>query len=635
MLGPLLALLAPLPLSELEVVRAFDEQMLAADLGPLAAPSAPLSFNIPRELTSQPVQVFVLRTPPLPPLKSLTLPISLNAQVLSYLEFFQGRGRATFAKSYSRMGRYEELITQVLDKHKLPPELIYLAMIESGFQNDAVSTASAVGLWQFVRRTGDSYGLRYDAWVDERRDFIASTDAAARHLRDLYDHFKSYNLALAAYNAGIGTVTRAVTRVNSNDLFTLHRYGHLQGAAGVYVPKILAAMIIGQDPGLYGFHDLKKEPPLTFEEVEVPGGLDLGTYARHAKVERADLELLNPALRRGYVPPDANGYTLRVPVGAGAPLEAALKQLELKQPQLFYEHKVRFGETLSDIAYRYGVSKRSLRQINDLPDGRLEAGALLLAPQSRRVTAPRDPLSDALLVAIDPQLNFSYPRRQLVYFPVRQPMSVESVASFFRVAPSELSIWNSVDPEATLQKGMALRLYLAEGFDLTSALLVTPEQVQLVAPGAAEGDEALSYAERRDERQLKQVTHVVRSGQTLRAIAERYGVTPEDIRAESGLRRTTPIYAGLKLTIPASATPGPSGAAARAAAKREGRRPAGLRASPRGGRRAAPRRYTVREGDTLWKIAQEHGVSVERLRAVNALRGRVRLSVGQTLEIPP
>jgi len=251
------------------------------------------------------------------------------------------------------------------------------------------------------------------------------------------------------------------------------------------------------------------------------------------------------------------------------------------------------------------------------------------------VTAPRDPLSDALLVAIDPQLNFSYPRRQLVYFPVRQPMSVESVASFFRVAPSELSIWNSVDPEATLQKGMALRLYLAEGFDLTSALLVTPEQVQLVAPGAAEGDEALSYAERRDERQLKQVTHVVRSGQTLRAIAERYGVTPEDIRAESGLRRTTPIYAGLKLTIPASATPGPSGAAARAAAKREGRRPAGLRASPRGGRRAAPRRYTVREGDTLWKIAQEHGVSVERLRAVNALRGRVRLSVGQTLEIPP
>ena len=616
MLGLLIALLAPLPLSELEVVRAFDEQLLAADQSPLAPLGAPLSFTLPRELTSLPVEVDVLRVPPLPTLQALTVPVTLNAQVLSYMEFFQGRGRSTFAKWYSRMGRYEPLITQIFDKYKLPPELIYQAMIESGFQNDATSSASAVGLWQFVRKTGDTYGLRYDAWVDERRDFIAATDAAARHLRDLYARFGSYHLALAAYNAGVGSVSRAVNKVNSNDLFTIYRYGHLQAAAGVYVPKILAAMIIGQDPGLYGFHDLKKEPPLTFDEVEVPGGLDLGTYARYAKAERKDLEVLNPSLRRGYVPPDAGGYTLRVPAGCGAHLEGALRQMELKQPQLFYEHRARFGETLSDIAYRYGVSARTLRQINDLRDGRPEAGAVLLVPQSRKAPTPRDPLSDTLLVATDPQLEFSYPRRQLVYFPVRAPLSVERVASFFRVAPSELALWNSLDPEATLQKGMALRLYLAEGFDLSSALLAKPEQVKLVDPGSPEEDEALSYAERRDERRLKKVTHVVRSGQTMRAIAKRYGVTPADIRAESGLKRNAPIYAGLKLTIPTSSTPSPSGAAARAAAKREGTR------------------HAVRKGDTLWKIAQEHGVSVERLRAVNGLRGRVRLQVGQPLIIP-
>jgi membrane-bound lytic murein transglycosylase D len=616
MFGALLALLAPLPLSELEVVRAFDEQVLAADPSPLSAPTSTLSFTLPREFTSLPVEVETLRVPPLPTLKALTIPVTLNAQVLNYIDFFQGRGRPTFAKWYSRMGRYEALITQIFDKYKLPPELIYLAMIESGFQNDATSSASAVGIWQFVRKTGDSYGLRYDAWVDERRDFIAATDAAARHLQDLYQRFGSYHLAFAAYNAGLGSVSRAVNRVNSNDLFTIYRYGHLQAAGGVYVPKILAAMVIGQDPGLYGFHDLKKDPPLTFDEVEVPGGLDLGVYARFANADRKDLELLNPALRRGYVPPDAGGFTLRVPTGSGAALEDALRQLELKQPQLFYEHKVRFGETLSDISYRYGVSGRSLRQINELGDGRPEVGVVLLVPQSRKITTPRDPLSDTLLVAMDPQLDFSYPDRQLVYFPVRHPMSVESVASFFRVAPSEVAIWNSVDPEATLQKGMALRLYLAKDFDLTSALIAQPDQVELVEPGAQEGEDALSYAERRDERRVKKVTHVVRSGQTLRAIAERYGVTPADIRAESGLKRTTPIYAGLTLTIPTSSTPNPTGAAARAAAKREGTR------------------HSVGRGDTLWKIAQLHGVSVERLRAVNGLRGRVRLHLGQSLIIP-
>ena len=159
------------------------------------------------------------------------------------------------------MGKYEEIIYPILDRYQLPRELIFQAMIESGFVNDAVSSASAVGLWQFVRRTGDSYGLRYDGWVDDRRDFVASTEAAARHMRDLYLRFKSYHLALAAYNAGVGSVARAITNSNTNDLFQIQRRGFQQGAAGVYVPKIIAAMVIAQNPSLFGFENLKKEPP--------------------------------------------------------------------------------------------------------------------------------------------------------------------------------------------------------------------------------------------------------------------------------------------------------------------------------------------------------------------------------------
>ena len=615
MLGLLLTLLSPFSLHEMEIVREFDEQMLQEEFDSASSRRSPLSFNLPYELTTHEIDVMNVVTPPIPRLSGLTVPVTLNRRVLKYITFFQGKGRYSFAKWYSRMGRYEEIIIPILDKYRLPRELIYQAMIESGFQNDAVSSASAVGLWQFVRRTGDSYGLRYDGWVDGRRDFIMATEAAAQHMSDLYRRFNSYHLSLAAYNAGVGNVSKAITKANSNDLFMINRLGHLKGASGIYVPKILAAMIVGQDPSLYGFHTLKKEPPLRFEVVEVPGGLELGIYARYAKVGRDELVTLNPSLRRGYTPPDAGGYPLRVPIRAKERLESVLKSLELRQPQLFYEHRVRFGESISDIAYSYYVSRRVIKQINELTSNRLEVGSVLLIPRNTK-KKPREILTDTLLVAADPRLKFTYTDRQLVYFPVRRSVSIEQVASFFNITPSEVSVWNSLDLTARLQRGMAVRLYIAENFDLTSALLARPDQVKLVDPSSTEGGESLEYAERRRERKIKQIRHKVRNGQTLARIAKRYKVNVKDLRAENNLRRHSSIYAGLVLKIPASSTPAPRGRAARARVKREGKR------------------HRVKRGDTLWKLAQKYGVSMDRLRRANRFRGRVRLSIGQLIRIP-
>lgn len=626
MLSLLFFFLSPLPLDEMELIRAYDEEVLyhpevlTADpqLDQLSQRGINLSFAPPLEFTSRPLRHDRVPLDPLPSLPNLTqlkIPVTLNDLVLKYIDYFRGRGRYSFAKFYSRMGRYEELIYPILDRYQLPREMIFQAMIESGFTNDAVSSASAVGLWQFVRRTGDSYGLRYDGWVDERRDFVASTEAAARHMRDLYMRFKSYHLAFAAYNAGIGSVARAITRSNTNDLFQIYRRGHLQGAAGIYVPKILAAMVVAQNPALFGFDDLKKEPPIRFEVVEVPGGLDLGTYARYAKTTRAEIAALNPSLRRGYAPPDAGGYPLRVPLGAKARLEESLKRLELKEPQLFYEHRVRFGESLSDIAYSYYVSTRVLRQVNGLSGNYPEVGTALLIPRNTR-KSPREILTDSLLVAIDPTLTFNDERRQLVYFPIRRVTSLESVASFFGVTPREVAVWNTLDPEATLQRGMALRLYVSVDFDLSSALLARPSQVEIVDPTTSQGEDLLEYASRRKERQIQQIKHKVKAGQTLRKIARRYRVKVKDIRAENHLRSNGAIYPGLILKIPASSTPKPRGRAARSRAKREGKR------------------HRVRKGDSLWKIAQRYRVSITKLRRANRLRGRVRLRIGQVLRIP-
>ena len=244
-----------------------------------------------------------------------------------------------------------------------------------------------------------------------------------------------------------------------------------------------------------------------------------------------------------------------------------------------------------------------------------EVGSVLLVPRNTR-KPPREILNNTLLVAIDPKLEFKYAHRQLVYFPIRRATSVEQIASFFNVTPSEVSIWNSLDPDARLQRGMAVRLYIAENFDLSSALLARPDQVQMIDPNKQNDLDKLSYAQRRKERRIKQIKHKVRSGQTLKRIARRYRVSVKDIRAENNLRRHSSIYAGLVLKIPASSTPAPRGRAARSRIKREGKV------------------HRVRNGDTLWKIAKRYGVSMDKLRRVNRLRGRVRLSIGQKVIIP-
>ena len=434
-------------------------------------------------------------------------------------------------------------------------------------------------------------------------------------MRDLYNRFKSYHLALAAYNAGVGSVSRAISRSNTNDLFQIYRRGSLQGAGGVYVPKIIAAMIVAQDPSLFGFEGLEQEPPLRFETVEVPGGLELKVYARYAQVSRDAIAELNPGLRRGYTPPDAGGYALRVPLGAKAKLERALKRLEVREPQLFYEHQVRFGENLRDIAYSYYVSTRILRQINDLKDNSPEVGSVLLIPRNTS-KRPREILTDTLLVVIDPRLTFSYPDRQLVYFPIRRSTSIENVASFFGVTPREVAVWNTLDPEVTLQRGMALRLYVSERFDLSTALLARPAQVEVVDPTTDNGEEMIEYAARRQERKIRNIKHKVKAGESLRKIARRYRVSIRDIKAENNLKRSGAIYPGLTLKIPKLSTPKPRGRAARSKPKREGKR------------------HRVRKGDSLWKIAKRYDVSMKRLRRANRLRGRVRLKIGQVLRIP-
>jgi len=514
------------------------------------------------------------------------------------------------------MARYEPEIYKVLARHEVPADLIYVCMIESGFNSDAVSRASAVGPWQFMTPTGLEYGLRGDAWVDERRDLLKATDAAARHLKDLHRRFKSWPLALAAYNAGVGAVSRAVRLMGTNDFWRLAALGGLPNEATRYVPKAMAAMVVGHNAALYGFSAVKRETPMAVSLVPVPGGVDVAALTKKAKLAKGTLLRLNSELLRGYTPPYGEDYLLRVPTESRAIVQKVSDDKETAKPRVFREHTVRFGETVRYLALRYGVRGRTIKRDNRLGRRRLKAGETLIIP--RVISSPKDPLSEALVVLQDPKLEFSLEGRSLVYFPLQERMSLAEVAGFFGVSSGHIAMWNALDPEAALEKGMALRLYLPAEFDRSTALLVSPEKTTRVQAGTDGALRALKYARKNRGAGVRRRLHTVRRGESLWKIARRYGVTVDQLRAENGLNRSRGLSPGKVLKVPQHISPRPKGKAARRVAKR--------------GRRG--RRYTVRAGDSLWKIARKFGVTVNALRKKNRFRKRPTLRPGQRILIP-
>lgn len=223
--------------------------------------------------------------------------------------------RAALEAGLGRMARYEPLVRETLRRHGQPEELLYLAIVESQFRNTAVSHAGAAGMWQFMPATGRLYELEVSEYVDERRDPVRGTDAAARHLRDLHRQFGSWHLALAAYNAGAGRVGRALRAgaagQRGDEVLYWRIRPHLPAETRRYVPLYLAAAEIARDPEAFGLRP-RREPPLAFAEVRVAGGVSLDEVARRHGVAPAAIRQLNPHLVRGTTPP-GRPWPVRVP----------------------------------------------------------------------------------------------------------------------------------------------------------------------------------------------------------------------------------------------------------------------------------------------------------------------------------
>lgn len=243
------------------------------------------------------------------------IPITYNTRVKSWISYFQKPARKWFRTWLERSHKYLPSMQALLKDKGLPQDLAYVAMIESGFSAHAKSTAEAVGYWQFISPTASRYGLRINWWLDERRDFQKSTNAAASYLGDLYRMFGSWYLTASAYNMGEGRLKRLIAKHKTNNYWVLSKKRDFPQETRDYIPKLLAAMLIAKAPKLYGFGTINPEKPYRYEYFYVPGGTDLAQLAHHLNVNLANLRKLNPELLKGFVPHHVNNHRIRIPPG--------------------------------------------------------------------------------------------------------------------------------------------------------------------------------------------------------------------------------------------------------------------------------------------------------------------------------
>jgi membrane-bound lytic murein transglycosylase D len=371
--------------------------------------------------------------------KHYDLPIEtpLHPRILNALTSFTGPKRRTMEIWLNRRSRYSSMIRKKLQEKKMPQGLVYLSMIESGFQPRAHSRSAASGLWQFIQETGERYGLESDWWIDERRDPEKATDAALKYLWKLHQEFQDWYLAMAAYNCGENRIRRLLKEDSTQTYWDMD----LPRETMNYVPSILAAMIIGQNPTTYGF-TLDPEPDRVYDTVTVHHALTLSTVGKLVGVSEGRIRELNPELRRVSISPGIKEYVLKVPAGTRDLFQQGYQKLPSSSFVRWHRHRVRRGETLGHIAARYGVSVGSLKQANKLKSPLIRIGQNLLVPVPEYASRQKSHL-----------YSLGGPT-----YRVQPGDNLYSIAKAYRLSLERLMKYNGLHSKSVLKPGQILYL---------------------------------------------------------------------------------------------------------------------------------------------------------------------------------
>jgi membrane-bound lytic murein transglycosylase D len=382
------------------------------------------------------------------------VPIVINASVEGHLEYFQTTIKERFAMWLQRSKQYLPVMKEIFKQHGLPEDLVFVALIESGFNPYAYSRSRAVGPWQFINGTGRRYGLKINEWIDERRDPVKSTDAAARYLKDLYEMFGSWPLALASYNAGEGKVARAIARTRSDDFWEIKQTRNLRPETRNYVPKFMAATIIAKNPEKYGFA-LEDAKPFAYDAVPIDSPTDLRVIAKAAGVTYDEIKMLNPELRQGITPLYYPDYQIKLPSGTRDTFIENFSQLPKEERLIWIRHTVRQGETLASLARRYGTTTSTLQEANQL--GRrttIRVGTSLIIPTKGATAALSVPQAEPESTPDAPPAS----KRKEVYR-VQSGDTLWDLSQRYHVTVKQIQRWNQL-PSSTIRKGQRLTLFL-------------------------------------------------------------------------------------------------------------------------------------------------------------------------------
>ncbi len=446
-------------------------------------------------------------------------PVVINKQVEFYLDFFTQKHRKTFRRWLERSGRYVPMIKDKLTKAGMPLDLAYLPMIESGYSLTAYSRAGAAGPWQFIRSTARHYGLAVNSYMDERRDPEKAADAAIVFLNELYERFNSWELSVAAYNAGPGKITKGIKRYKTNDFWELADKRFLKMETKRYVPKLIAAIIIARNPEKYGFTDINYDRPLEYDIIEVPRWTSLRAVSVACSVKLADLRQLNRQLRRLITPPDLVSYQLKVPKGLKPELEANLAKVHAVVSTSYKTHVVAANDTLTGICRKYKINKTTLLKVNDLRSNKLTKGQRL-----------RIPFQTTKYVLWDKETPAGEKGAHLVLHKIKPGETISIIAKKYNVPTHMIAAWNGLKNIHKIRAGRQLALYL-------------DNSIQPIVIGAG------LYKKRHtaDNKAVK-TSYTVRKGDTLWAIARRYKVKSTEIKKWNNLK-TNMIHPGIELLL--------------------------------------------------------------------------------------
>ena len=571
---------------------------------------------------------------------NLQVPMPENQEVLWAVEFLAVRGRRYFQKWMERTGKWFPMMRKIAREEGAPEEIIYLSMIESGLSPYATSWAKAVGLWQFIKGTGQMYGLGVDYWQDERRDPEKATRAAMRHLKDLYNELGDWHLALAAYNCGLGGVRRAIARSGLSQPNYWDVRPYLPKETRNYVPLYVAASKVCMNPEAYGFTNLQFEERFNYDVVPISEAVDFRVLSRCAGVSEETLHDLNPELIHQSTPPYSEQYQLKIPVGTKSTFIANYEKMSKADKHSWTMHEVSGSETLSSIAKKYGVSSSVIAAANDLTGKkkRISVGTMLRIPTDGRYTPPANskdeedeeednpPVQAVAANTKEKQQGAKAenndksaasdksddtdvvqhrpapppPNSKKLEHEVAAGETLYSIAARFNVRLTDLRNWNNIpynSDKVTL--GDQLTLYVDKYF---SEAEVTKTSAAKPKPGT--------------------LSHTVAKGETLAKIADDYGVSMDEIRTASKMKKNARIYVGQALTVPANAenqsTKQTQSATADAATPvTEPKVTASSSTAPAG----KPTLYKVKKGETLNAIAERYNVTTRDLSQWNSLRG--------------